>query len=80
MVEPFIIDYYNSYPNIIDIIDKMNEEAIYLKNENNKLKEEIYNISNKYSRELEEFKQLTDLKYLLLELAKEKKKKKYGCF
>ena len=30
-IEPFIIDYYNEYTQIISVIDKMNEEVIYLK-------------------------------------------------
>ena len=40
-IEPFIIDYYNEYPQVMSVIDKMNEEVIYLKNENDKLKNEI---------------------------------------
>lgn len=79
-MEPFILDYYNDYPNIIEVIDKMNKEAQLLKLENDKLKMEILNISKKYSRELKEYKSINELKYLLLELAKDKKKKKFGCF
>lgn len=79
-MEPFILDYYNDYPNIIEVIDKMNKEAQLLKLENDKLKMEILNISEKYSRELKEYKSINELKYLLLELAKDKKKKKFGCF
>ena len=51
-MEPFILDYYNDYPNIIEVIDKMNKEAQLLKLENDKLKMEILNISEKYSREI----------------------------
>ena len=31
MTEPSIIDYYNDYPQIINVIDKMNQEVILLK-------------------------------------------------
>ena len=79
-IEPFIIDYYNEYPQVMSVIDKMNEEVVYLKNENNKLKNEILDISKKYDRELKEYKQLYELKMLLLEIAKDKKKKKFYCF
>jgi len=44
-IEPFIIDYYNEYTQIISVIDKMKEEVICLKNENYKLKNEILEIS-----------------------------------
>ena len=80
-IEPFIIDYYNEYPKIMSVIDKMNEEVICLKNENYKLKKEILEISEKYYRELKEYKKLYELKMLLLEIAKDKKnKKKFYCF
>ena len=79
-IEPFIIDYYNEYPQVMSVIDKMNEEVVYLKNENNKLKNEILDISKKYDRELKEYKQLYELKMLLLEISKDKKKKKFYCF
>ena len=82
-IEPFIIDYYNEYPQVMSVIDKMNEEVVYLKNENNKLKNEILEISKKYDKELKEYKQITELKMLLLELSKyekNKKKKKFYCF
>ena len=80
-IEPFIIDYYNEYPKIMSVIDKMNEEVICLKNENYKLKKEILEISEKYDRELKEYKKLYELKMLLLEIAKDKKnKKKFYCF
>ena len=64
----------------MSVIDKMNEEVVYLKNENNKLKNEILEISKKYDRELKEYKQLYELKMLLLEISKDKKKKKFYCF
>ena len=79
-IEPFIIDYYNEYPQVMSVIDKMNEEVVYLKDENNKLKNEILEISKKYDRELKEYKQLYELKMLLLEISKDKKKKKFYCF
>ena len=79
-MEPFILDYYNDYPNIIEVIDKMNKEAQLLKLENDKLKMEILNISEKYSRELKEYKSINELKYLLLELGKDKKKKNLDVF
>ena len=31
MSEPFILDYYNDYPKIIEVIDKMHKEAQDLK-------------------------------------------------
>ena len=64
----------------MSVIDKMNEEVVYLKNENNKLKNEILEISKKYDRELKEYKNLYELKMLLLEISKDKKKKKFYCF
>ena len=79
-IEPFIIDYYNEYPQVMSVIDKMNEEVVYLKNENNKLKNEILEISKKYDKELKEYKQLYELKMLLLEISKDKKKNKIYCF
>lgn len=30
-IEPFIIDYYNEYTQIISVIDKMNEESYLFK-------------------------------------------------
>ena len=80
-MEPSIIDYYNDYPQIIEVIDKLNEEAEFLKKENDKLKQELLHISKKYRNELKEFIQINELKTLLLEIGKDnKKKKKYGCF
>ena len=80
-MEPSIIDYYNDYPKIIEIIDKLNEEAYLLKKENDKLKKEILSISKKYSIELKDFEKFNELKYILLEIAKDKKKKRcFRCF
>lgn len=31
MTEPYIIDYYNEYPKIIEVIDKLNEETNAIK-------------------------------------------------
>ena len=81
MTEPSIIDYYNDYPQIINVIDKMNEEVILLKKENEKLKKEILEICNKYNKELKEYKSIGDLKHILLTIAYEEKikKKKKNC-
>ena len=40
MTEPSIIDYYNEFPNVITVIEKMNEEYEKLRIENEKLKKE----------------------------------------
>lgn len=83
MSEPFILDYYNDYPKIIEVIDKMNKEANDLKKENDKLKLEILDIMKKYNKELKEFKAANELKFLLLEIAYHKKmnkKKRFSCF
>ena len=40
MTEPSIIDYYNDFPNVITVIEKMNEEYEKLRIENEKLKKE----------------------------------------
>ena len=80
-IEPAIIDYYNDYPQIMNIIDKLNKEADLLKLQNDKLKIEILKISEKYDKELKEYKLIDDLKTLLLEIAKDKRKKRRcGCF
>lgn len=79
-MEPSIIDYYNEYPKIINIIDKLNEEANMLKKENDKIKEEILQISNKYSKELKEYKKMNELKLILLEIKNKKKEKRMSCF
>ena len=86
MTEPSIVDYYNDYPQIINVIDKMNQEVILLKKENEKLKREILEICDKYNKELKEYKRINELKQLLLTIAYEEKikkknrKKKFMCF
>ena len=86
MTEPSIIDYYNDYPQIINVIDKMNQEVILLKKENEKLKREILEICDKYNNELKEYKSTNELKQLLLTIAyqekikKKNRKKNYMCF
>ena len=45
-----------------------------------KLKNEILEISKKYDKELKEYKQLYELKMILLEISKDKKKNKFYCF
>jgi hypothetical protein len=81
-MEPSIIDYYNYYPKIIEVIDKLNEETQSLQIENDKIKQEILYISDKYSRELKEYKKMNELKLILLEIKNKKKKKKrqFHCF
>lgn len=80
-MEPTIIDYYNDYPKIIEVIDSMNLELNNLKKQNDNLKKEIYDISIKYKKELKEYKNLNELKLLLLTITyKKKKKKRLSCF
>ena len=83
MTEPFILDYYNDYPKIIEVIDKMHKEAQDLKKENDKLKLEILDLMKNFNKELKEFKAVSELKLLLLEIAYHKKmnkKKRFSCF
>ena len=82
MTEPSIIDYYNDYPQIISVIDKLNEETDSLKKENEKLRFEILDMFKKFNKELKEYKAITELKLILLEIAnnKRKKKKSFNCF
>lgn len=81
MTEPSIIEYYSDYPRILSVIDDLNKECEELRKINEKLKQDILDISNKYDRELKEYKTLNELKLLLLHIAHDnKKKKKYGCF
>ena len=78
-----IIDYYNDFPKIIEVIDKLNDETIKLKEENNKLKNDLLYLFDKYKKELKEYKSINELKLILLEITYEKKKrkkKKYYCF
>ena len=83
MTEPYIIDYYNEYPKIIEVIDKLNEETNAIKKENDILKGELLELFENYKKELNEYKKINELKIILLNIAYEKrikKKKKYGCF
>jgi hypothetical protein len=41
MVEQYIIDYYNTFPHNINVIEKMNDEYQQLVDENTKLKKEL---------------------------------------
>ena len=41
MSEPNIADYYNTFPDVVNVIQKMNEEHHQLMDENEKLKKEI---------------------------------------
>ena len=75
-MEPNIIDYYNDYPNIISVIDKLNVEANLLKKENDKLKKSILDISKKFDKELKEYKSINELRSILLLIAQENKNKK----
>ena len=80
-MEPSILDYYNDFPKIIEVIDKLNEEANILKKENDEIKKEILQLSYKYSERLKEYKQLNELKLILLEIKNNKKKeRKFSCF
>ena len=40
-MEPQIIDYYNRYPHMINVIDKMNEEFSELQKDNDRLRKEV---------------------------------------
>lgn len=79
-MEPYIIDYYNDFPKIIEIIDKLNDETIKLKKENDKLKNDLLYLFDKYKKELQEYKSINELKIILLEIAYEKKKNKKNKF
>jgi len=46
-MEPQIVDYYNEFPNIVNVIDKMNDELVCLQGEYDLLKK-TYEISNDY--------------------------------
>ena len=41
MSEPNMADYYNTFPDVVNVIQKMNEEHHQLMDENEKLKKEI---------------------------------------
>jgi len=80
-MEPNIIDYYNDYPSIINVIDKLNEETNLLKKENDKLKKNILDISKNLDKELKEYKLMNELRDILIIIQNEKKnKKKLNCF
>ena len=51
MGEPQIIDYYNEYPHMMKIIEKLNEEFDELYDENQSLKKEIERLRNMYEPE-----------------------------
>ena len=40
-MEPQIIDYYNKYPHMINVIDRMNEEFSELQKDNDRLRKEL---------------------------------------
>ena len=85
MTEPSIIDYYNDYPQIMGVIDKLNEETLNLSEENDKLNKIIVEILEKYKKELHEYKNLNELHIILNEiryrrLKKKRKKRKCSCF
>ncbi len=81
MTEPSIIEYYSDYPKIVSVIDGLNKECEELRKINEKLKQDILEISKKFNRELKEYKKINELKLLLLEIAYDNKnKKKFGCF
>ena len=50
-MEPQIIDYYNEYPHMMKIIEKLNEEYDELYNENQSLNKEIDRLRNMYEPE-----------------------------
>lgn len=81
-MEPNIIDYYNDYPSIINVIDKLNEETNLLKKENDKLKKNILDLSKNIDKELKEYKSLNELRDILIIIQNEKNKnkKKLCCF
>lgn len=41
MSEPNMVDYYNTFPDVVNVIQKMNEEHHQLMDENENLKKEI---------------------------------------
>ena len=50
-MEPHIIDYYNEYPHMMKVVEKLNEEYDELYNENQSLKKEIERLRNIYEPE-----------------------------
>lgn len=82
MTEPSIIDYYNDYPQIMGVIDKLNEEAVSLRDENDKLNKIIVEILEKYKNKLHEYKNLNELHIILNEIRNRRvrKKRKCSCF
>ena len=61
MTEPSIIEYYSDYPRILSVIDDLNKSVKELRKiKNEKLKQDILDISNKYDRELKEYKTLNE--------------------
>ena len=75
-MEPNIIDYYNDYPSIINVIDKLNEETNLLKKENDKLKKNILDLSKNFDKELKEYKSMNELREILIIIQNEKNKNK----
>ena len=80
-MEPNIIDYYNDYPSIINVIDKLNEETNLLQKENDKLKKNILDLSKNLDKELKEYKSMNELREILIIIQNEKNKNKNKfCF
>ncbi len=81
-MEPNIIDYYNDYPSIINVIDKLNEETNLLQKENDKLKKNILDLSKNLDKELKEYKSMNELREILIIIQNEKNKNKnkFCCF
>jgi uncharacterized protein YlxW (UPF0749 family) len=82
-MEPMIIDYYNNYPSMINIIDKLNDELNNIQNKNNQLKDEIKKLSNEIESKENEIKsqiRYRELYQIIHYIRQNKKKKRFLCF
>lgn len=82
-MEPIIIDYYNNYPSMINIIDKLNDELHIIQNKNMKLKNEIKCLINEIKlkeKEIDTQKRYRQLDQINYYIRQNKKKKRFLCF
>ena len=87
-MEPQITDFYNDFPNGINVIEKMNEECDFLLKQIDKRDMEIKQLIELYNElnyKLKEYKKDQELKEILQEIRNERgrnrvKKKRFSCF
>lgn len=78
-----IIDYYNNYPSMINIIDKLNDELYTIQKQNTKLKNEIKCLKNEIKlkeKEINSQKRYRQLDQINYYIRQNKKKKRFSCF